>query len=166
MTPAEKLARALEASREEFEAFHGRRKSKGAAYREALFARLPDDTYADPSVQRHWWTWQNARKALADWRSQQAGEVMRAPLPKGLAMLPGEIRAAIHAYAEDARQRGMDQAHALWELAKSSQEIEAAPKAPAMPDHVALAIDALKPHGNAHVRVLLAWLSSTGLTKA
>lgn len=144
MTPAEKLARALE---------------KTLVYvRGAYECAFPDED-ENREVE------QEATEALAAWRSQQAANVMRAPLPKGLAMLPSELRAAIHAYAEEARQRGMEQERALWKLAESSQEIEAAPKAPAMPDHVALAIDALKPHGNAHVRVLLAWLSSTGLTK-
>lgn len=60
----DKLREALE--REQFEAFHGRRRNKGRARAERMFDRLPDDTYADESVQRHWWTWQNAiRAALA-----------------------------------------------------------------------------------------------------
>lgn len=47
--------------REQFEAYFAGRKSRGAKGREKMFARLPtDDTYADDSTQRHWWTWQNA----------------------------------------------------------------------------------------------------------
>jgi hypothetical protein len=49
--------------REEFEAFHSRRKNKGATYREGLFTRCDDGSYVDYSVQRHWWTWQNAIKS-------------------------------------------------------------------------------------------------------
>jgi len=55
-----------DAAREAFERFHGARKAKGVGRRERMFERLPDDTYADPSVQRHWWTWQNARAALSE----------------------------------------------------------------------------------------------------
>jgi len=51
--------------RERFEQFHGQRRSKGAGWRERVFDRLPDGTYADDSVQRHWWTWQNALEAQA-----------------------------------------------------------------------------------------------------
>jgi hypothetical protein len=54
-----------DAVREAFERFHGARKAKGVGRRERMFERLPDDTYADPSVQRHWWTWQNALEAQA-----------------------------------------------------------------------------------------------------
>jgi hypothetical protein len=54
-----------EPERERFEAFHGPRKSKGVAHREAMFRRRPDGSYVCDSVQRHWWTWQNARTALA-----------------------------------------------------------------------------------------------------
>jgi hypothetical protein len=47
--------------REAFERFFAQRKNKGAKWRDLRFARLPaDDTYADESVQRHWWTWQCA----------------------------------------------------------------------------------------------------------
>jgi hypothetical protein len=51
--------------RERFEQFHGQRRSKGAGWRERVFDRMPDGTYADDSVQRHWWTWQNALEAQA-----------------------------------------------------------------------------------------------------
>lgn len=55
-----------EEQRERFEAFQAYRKaSKGAVKRERLFARLPDGTYAEPSTQRHWWTWQNALAGAA-----------------------------------------------------------------------------------------------------
>jgi hypothetical protein len=53
-------------TREAFEAFHAQRKSKGAQYRENLFGRLNDGSYADDSVQRHWWTWQNAQADIDD----------------------------------------------------------------------------------------------------
>jgi hypothetical protein len=46
-------------TRETFEAFQYARKNRGAK-RDTMFARLPDDTYMDESVQRHWWTWQCA----------------------------------------------------------------------------------------------------------
>lgn len=49
--------------REAFEAFHFNRKCKGAVGRKRMAARLPDGTYVDDSVQRHWWTWQNAVEA-------------------------------------------------------------------------------------------------------
>lgn len=51
-------------SRGEFEAFHVGRKNKGVEYRKTLFDRREDGTYAEESVQRHWWTWQNSRAAL------------------------------------------------------------------------------------------------------
>lgn len=63
--------------REAFEAFHGRRQGKGAAYREALFRRRDDDTYLNESVQRHWWTWQNAVEAG---RQQGMEQARREPL--------------------------------------------------------------------------------------
>lgn len=56
----------MEFNRSAFEAFHRARKSGRGRLRELqLFTRLPDGTYADDSVQRHWWTWQNAMPADA-----------------------------------------------------------------------------------------------------
>lgn len=49
--------------RDAFEAwFADSRKGKGKNHA-PTFARLSDDTYADDSTQRHWWTWQNAAAA-------------------------------------------------------------------------------------------------------
>jgi hypothetical protein len=44
-----------------FEVFYaGSRRNRGRERAEHLLDRLPDDTYALESTQRHWWTWQNA----------------------------------------------------------------------------------------------------------
>lgn len=50
--------------RGEFEAFHSRRKNKGIKWDQRRFDRYTDQTYIDESVQRHWWTWQNAVAAI------------------------------------------------------------------------------------------------------
>jgi hypothetical protein len=123
----------MELGREAFEAFHARRKSKGAAYREALFARRPDDTYADDSVQRHWWTWQNARATPAAAPAAAQGDV-REQFASKYGVRPGIDRAVhfrhrwddrfdafIHGH-EAGRQQGMEQERALWQMAKDAQE--------------------------------------------
>lgn len=52
-------------NREQFETyFYGSRHSDGVEKRKHLLDRLPDDTYANDHTQRHWWTWQNAVRAL------------------------------------------------------------------------------------------------------
>lgn len=51
--------------REAFEAYFGEsRKNKGVG-RQPTFQRFIDATYSEPSTQRHWWTWQQARAAPA-----------------------------------------------------------------------------------------------------
>lgn len=75
--------------RDAFERFHGARKNKGLKKAAQRFERLPDGTYADDSVQRHWWTWQNARAALAEqpasvadsWVDADTGEQRVTPRP-------------------------------------------------------------------------------------
>jgi hypothetical protein len=65
--------------REEFEAFiRWSRTGKGAQAREALTERCetnPED-YADLSVQRHWWTWQNAAKAATSAAARRCVEIL------------------------------------------------------------------------------------------
>lgn len=64
----------MSTEREQFEAFHARRKCKGQAWRDRLFQKLPDGTYVDDSVQRHWWTWQNAQASAQAPQPSQAAE--------------------------------------------------------------------------------------------
>src|SRR5574343_1238261 len=66
-------------ARDAFERFHGARKNKGLKKAAQRCKRLPAGTYADDSVQRHWWTWQNSRAALAE---QPAG------VPEGWQLVP------------------------------------------------------------------------------
>ena len=68
--------------RDDFERFHGSRKNKGLKKAAQRFERMPDGTYADDSVQRHWWTWQNSRAALAE----QPASVLPKKPPPGLLM--------------------------------------------------------------------------------
>lgn len=71
----------------------------------------------------------NAHEALATWRSQQAAMSTEGdrflPEPFFRTSTTGGAYSIeqMRAHFEAGRQRGMDQAHALWELAKSSQEI-------------------------------------------
>ena len=61
MTPKNDAAvPAAQDERLRFEAFFATRSSKGLKAREHRMQRLADGSYADESVQRHWWTWQNA----------------------------------------------------------------------------------------------------------
>jgi hypothetical protein len=52
--------------REAFEAFmsHSRR-NKGLKKAEQLLNKFEDGTYINEHVQRHWWTWQQARKTAS-----------------------------------------------------------------------------------------------------
>lgn len=60
--------------RDQFEAFILRsRGGRGIKKMAELLDRLPDDTYAQDHVQRHWWTWQQAIIAtqLPSWETAE-----------------------------------------------------------------------------------------------
>ena len=64
--------------REAFERFFRSRNSKGVEWRERMFdRRAADDTYVEESVQRHWWTWQNALLARAQASAEDARDAAR-----------------------------------------------------------------------------------------
>ena len=72
MTPIDEV----KAERAEFEKYYREsRKSKGKDRMLVAFNMLGDGTYAVDSVQRHWWTWQQARALLH--RSQGQEPVAR-----------------------------------------------------------------------------------------
>jgi len=55
-------------TREAFEQFmsHSRR-NRGVKKAAELLNKFDDGTYINEHVQRHWWTWQQARAALSGW---------------------------------------------------------------------------------------------------
>jgi len=56
----------IEKERAAFEAFFAdSRKGSGQAKVAKLFDRMPGGDYAQDHTQRHWWTWQNARRAAS-----------------------------------------------------------------------------------------------------
>ena len=50
--------------RAEFETFFAESRRGRGPSKAPTFQRLQDGTYADDHTQRHWWTWQQSRKAL------------------------------------------------------------------------------------------------------
>ncbi|MDQ0068318.1 hypothetical protein J2W34_000092 [Variovorax boronicumulans] len=63
--------------REAFEAFmRDSRRNRGVKKAAELLNRFEDGTYINEHVQRHWWTWQQARAALASASKQAGGELV------------------------------------------------------------------------------------------
>lgn len=54
--------------RASFEVYFIQSRRNRGAHKRPTFERLPDGTYADDHIQRHWWTWQNACKVPAGMR--------------------------------------------------------------------------------------------------